>query len=94
MHPSHITEVVPSLRGGSIKLTAAVSEVVDVWGQVEGVGNPLYPPRDPDKSMAKHGGVDGYRNSPARGLFYHITVGQYLAFSMRARHQTHTKDCT
>lgn len=86
-HPSHVTKVVRSLRGGNIKLTAAVSgeERVDIWGQLEGSGNPLYPPRDPDKSVAKHGGVDGYKNSPARQLFHHITVGQYLSFAKQAR---------
>ena len=85
LHPSHVTEVATSLRGGSIKLTAAVSESVDIWGQVEGGGNPIYPPRDPDRSVAKHGGVEGYKNSPARDLLHHITIGQYLAFSVRAR---------
>lgn len=92
LHPNHVTETVNSLRGGVIKLTAAVSKsdsnssvYVDIWGQVNGKGNPLYPPRDPDKSVAKHGGVEAYKNSPARGLFHHITIGQYLAFSLRAR---------
>lgn len=92
LHPHHVTEIVNSLRGGTIKLTADVSKsdndssmCVDIWGQVNEGGNPLYPPRDPDKSVAKHGGVEAYKNSPARGLFYHITIGQYLAFSLRAR---------
>lgn len=87
IHPHHVTKVVRSLRGGSIKLTAAVSDEaqVDIWGQLDGAGPPLYPPRDPDKSIAKHGGVEGYKNSPARQLFHHITVGQYLAFGKQAR---------
>jgi hypothetical protein len=54
-------------------------------GHVEGVGSPLYPPRNPDKSVAKYGGVEGYKKSPERGLFHHITIGQYLGFSIRAR---------
>ena len=92
IHPSHVTAVVKSLRGDMIKLTAAVSKDwndtvvrVDIWGQLGGGGNPLYPPRDPDKSVAKYGGVEGYKNSPTRGLLHHITPGQYLSFSMRAR---------
>lgn len=92
IHPAHVTETVTSLRGGAIKLTAAVSKGweaahvnVDIWGQLNGAGNPLYLPRDPDKSVAKYGGVDGYLKSPARGLLHHITIGQYLGFMMRAR---------
>lgn len=85
LHPSHVTQTIPSLRGGSIKLTAAVAEGVDIWGQLEGSGTPLYPPRDPDKSVAKYGGVEGYKNSPARGLFHYISLGQYLLFATRAR---------
>ena len=85
LHPHHFTEVVKSLRGGTIKLTAAMSETIDIWGQIEGKGNPLYPPRNPDKSVAKYGGVEGYKNSPDRGLFYHITIGQYLGFTLRVQ---------
>lgn len=85
LHPSHVTQTIPSLRGDSIKLTAAVSEGVDIWGQLEGTGRPIYPPRNPDKSVAKYGGVEGYKNSPERELFHYITLGQYLVFATRAR---------
>ena len=89
IHPTHVTQEVESLQGGTIKLTAAVyndlgDTQVDIWGNIDG-GNPIYPPRDPDKSVAKHGGVDGYKNSPARGLFHHITLAQYLSFQERAK---------
>lgn len=91
LHPTHVTEIVRSVRGCNIKLTASVSQNwcedspwIDVWGQLEGSGNPLYPPRDPDKSIAKYGGVEGYKNSPARGLFHYITLGQYLSLRVRA----------
>jgi len=83
-HPAHVTKLVRSLQGGVIKLTAAVSDEVDVWGQIGGRGNPLYLPRNSDKSIVRFGGVAGYLNSPERGLLHHITVGQYLAFVQSA----------
>lgn len=89
-HSAPYTEVLKSLQGGVLQLKAIVFREpsnmalqVDIWGRV-GNENPIYPPRDPDKSIAKHGGVEGYKKSPARGLFHHITIGQYLAFRMRA----------
>lgn len=86
VHPYHVTLTVPSLQGGTIRLTAAVcGDTVDIWGQIEGKGNPLYPPRNPDKSIAKYGGIEGYLKSPDRGLFHHIRISQYLSLVMRAK---------
>jgi len=84
MHPAHVTKFVRSRQGGVIKLTAAVSDEVDVWGQIGGQGRPLCLPRNPDKSIARFGGVAGYLNSPERGLLHHITTGQYLSFVQSA----------
>jgi hypothetical protein len=87
----HYTETVTTLHGQEMQLTACVHMEpwdkfprVDTWGRVERKGNPLYPPRTPVKSIAKYGGVEGYLKSPDRGLFHHISIGQYLAFNQRA----------
>ena len=90
MHPNHCVQTIKSIRGFDITLTAAVypesngKSEVDIWGRVNN-GNPLRPPRNPDKSSAeKCGGVEAYLKSPTRELFYHITLGQYLGFKLRA----------
>ena len=92
LRPEHYyAEVFKSRQGGTIKLTAEdftdfgdTTQTIDIWGRV-GDGNPIRLNKDPDKSMKKYGGVVGYENSPARGILYHITVGEYFAFNMRAR---------
>jgi hypothetical protein len=87
----HYKETVLTLHGQEMQLTACVHMEpwdkfprVDTWGRVEGKGNPIYPPRNPDKSIAKYGGIKNYLESKERELFYHISIGQYLAFNQRA----------
>ena len=78
-------EWVPSLQGGFIRLTATVDSI-DIWGQLQDGGNPLYPPRNLDKSLEKYGGsVEEYKQSPDRELFHYITIGQYISLIMRVR---------
>jgi hypothetical protein len=87
----HYKETVSTLHGQEMQLTACVHMEpwdkflrVDTWGRVEGKGRPLYPPRFTDKSIARFGGIKGYLESKERELFYHISIGQYLAFNQRA----------
>jgi hypothetical protein len=88
--PHQCTQTVKSLQGGEIKLTAVLfhdfrdkNPTVDVWGNTN--GQTLYPPRDPEKNVIKkYGSVAEYQKSPDRGLFHYITIGQYLAFKLKA----------
>ncbi len=84
-------ETLKTLRGKEIVLTAApCTDIcgfivgVDIWGRIEGKGNPIYPPRFPTKSIKEFGSVENYKNSPKRELFYHCSHGQLLAFKIRA----------
>jgi hypothetical protein len=89
------TETLLTVRGESITLKAVSAWTfthrvpeVHVWGRI-GQGRNLFLPNDPDRSVDKHGGVEGYKNSPARELLHHITPGQFLAFSVRAIQHFH-----
>lgn len=62
---------------------------VDVWGRLEGNRRPIYPPRNQHKSIAEHGGVDGYRRylqtKEGGQLFFYVPLSAFLSFSERAR---------